>query len=219
MVIYEKYRPKTFDEIIGQEAAVKKARLVCKRGAEHNAFWITGKSGQGKTTLARIIAKEVASDITTHELDADGLTPAGLEKITSCWCYSNLFSAGGGYALIINEAHGLRQDTVRVLLVLLERLARGEIGNGIIIFTTTKAGEKDLFGSNIDANPLISRCIEIHLAQRDLTEAFAKRIHEIACKEGLNGQPISAYLQLARDTRNNFRRMLEIVAGGEMLNN
>ncbi len=195
----------------------KKARMICERGVSHHAVWISGKSGQGKTTLARIIAGYIAGDMTTHEIDADGLTPAGLEKLTSGWCYSSLFSQGGGYALIINEAHGLRADTIRVLLVLLERLGRGEIGNGVIIFTTTKQGEKDLFGSNIDANPLISRCIEISLSQRDLSQVFAERVHEIACLENLNGKPISDYIQLAKTYRNNFRRMLEIVACGEML--
>ena len=54
-----------------------------------------------------------------------------------------------GWALIINEAHGLRKDTIRQLLVTLERIPT----HVCWLFTTTNAGQEALF-DGIDAGPL-----------------------------------------------------------------
>ena len=52
MNLYEKYRPQTFEEVLGQDKAVAKIRRIIDRGWGGQAFWISGASGTGKTTLA-----------------------------------------------------------------------------------------------------------------------------------------------------------------------
>ena len=59
------------------------------------------------------------------------------------------------------------------------------------IFTTTKDGQDRLFDDQIDTHPLLSRCLEFGLAERDLSAAFAARAQQVATAEGLNGQPWS----------------------------
>ena len=60
--LYEQYRPRTFDEVVGQDKAIGKVEALRKRGLAGRAYWISGQSGTGKTTIARLIAAEVASE-------------------------------------------------------------------------------------------------------------------------------------------------------------
>ena len=212
MRLYEKYRPKDWNEVIGQDKIVKRIKTMAGQDRlSGQSFFISGKSGQGKTTIALLLAREVASDSCITELDASELTPARLRDIEQEMAFYGL--GKGGRAFIVNEAHGLRQDTIRQLLVLLERLP----DHVVFVFTTTREGQENLFGETEDAHPLLSRCIELKLNTQGLADKFAGKAREIANKEGLNGQPESAYKRLANNTKSNFRAMLQAIASGEML--
>ena len=176
-----------------------------------DAFFLSGASGTGKTTIALLIAAEVASEWAIEELDASDLTPAKLREVerrTSGRCVD-----GGGHAIVINEVHGLRKDTIRQLLVTLERIPP----HVVWLFTTTSEQADNLFEECLDSNPLLSRCVELPLARRGLADAFAQRAREIAQTEGLDGQPLEKYLRLVKDKRNNLRRVLQDIGSGLML--
>ena len=57
MVIYRKYRPQKFSDVIGQEYVVKTLENEIKQDKIAHAYLLTGPRGLGKTTLARLIAK------------------------------------------------------------------------------------------------------------------------------------------------------------------
>lgn len=56
-VFYQKYRPQTFADVVGQEAIVQTLQNAAESGQLAHAYLFTGSRGVGKTTLARILAK------------------------------------------------------------------------------------------------------------------------------------------------------------------
>ena len=211
MNLYEKYRPTSLADVKGQDKAVKIISRLIQNGAGGRCFWISGASGTGKTTLAKIIASSIADDLYVQEFDcADQLSVSALDKIESDMTYRGF---GSGKAYIINEAHGLRKQSIRRLLGLLERIP----DYCVFIFTTTKAGQEKLFDDQIDANPLLSRCIEIQLTNQGLAKTFAEHCRNIATAENLNGKPIESYVKLAQRCKNNCRQMLQEIEAGCMI--
>lgn len=212
-MLYEKYRPKNFGEVVGQEKAVRTIRRLCDPTAGGRAFWLSGPSGTGKTTLARIIARTVADEVFIREYDsADQLTG---DELSECERTSRLTAWGkGGRAFIVNEAHGLRASAQRRLDGLLEPVP----SRCVWIFTTTWDGEDALF-DGIDARPLLGRCHCVRLTNQGLAESFGRRAMEVARAEGLDGRPESEYVKLMKrpDVRNSMRAALQLIEAGAML--
>lgn len=71
IALYRKYRPENFSEVIGQDHIVKAISGALSSGKVAHAYLLSGPRGTGKTTIARIIARELGtsqSDI--YEMDA-----------------------------------------------------------------------------------------------------------------------------------------------------
>jgi DNA polymerase-3 subunit gamma/tau len=63
LVLYRKYRPKTFSEVIGQEHVVKTLTNGILSGIISHAYLFYGPRGSGKTTIARLLAKALNCEV------------------------------------------------------------------------------------------------------------------------------------------------------------
>lgn len=208
MNLAEQYRPQTWADVIGQDKTIAKLEQLRPRGLSGRAYWIAGKSGTGKTTIARLIAAECAAAHAIIEVDAGEVTAATIRDWQS-WHRGRPIGSPG-WAMIVNEAHGLRRDAIRALLVALEPIPEYVVW----VFTTTSEGQDSLFEDQIDAHPLLSRCTELPLSQRDLARPFADRAMQIAEREGINGHDAEWYYKLAQKRKNNLRAMLQEIEAG-----
>jgi replication-associated recombination protein RarA len=212
--LYERVRPRDFDAVVGQDAIIRRLKSLEQRNAlGGRAYWISGLSGTGKTTLAKIIANKVASDFATTEIPVKQLDAKALddwERSTRMKCID-----GRGHALIVNEAHGLKPNTIYQLLDVLERLR----DYCVVIFTTTNEGQAALFEDCMDTAPLLSRCVNLQLQSSgaDLELAFAIHVRKVAQAENLDGRPIGDYVNLVRRHKHNLRACFQSVDSGELL--
>jgi len=215
MILYEKYRPRTWADLVGQDKAVRQARRIIERpGFDRGAFWIEcageHNSGVGKTSLAWLIARHLADDFFITAWNGAKLDKSAVHKIEQ----DSQFSTWGDKrfrVVIVDEAHAISQGAVDALLPFLEALP----AHFVMIFTTTRAVDRDLFGD--DSGPFASRCFQIRLTNQGLCRPLAERAKWIAEQENLDGKPIESYVKLIRDCGNNMRAALQRIEAGEML--
>lgn len=220
--LYEEHRPKSLDEIVGQAKAVRTIRGLADRapatsyghypGLVGRVFWITGVSGTGKTSLARIIARMVCEQYAIEELDAADL---GIDRIREIESECRIRPIGClARSYIINEAHTLRGAILARLNTTLETPAVSK--NSTWCFTTTLDGEKKLFTDEIETIPFSSRTIQIRLGDPDVIPT-AQHLQRVAQSHNLDGQPLAEYVKLLRSNHGNIRQCLQDIDAGIFL--
>ena len=208
----EEYRPATLADYAGHDKALKRLDAIRARGLTGRAYWIAGPTGTGKTTLARLIAAEMADPFNVEELDA---TTLSLDDVKRLDRMAHLYPMGAkpGRAYIINEAHGLRAPVIRFLLTALEPIP----DRVAWLFTTTSDGQTSLFESKIDASPLVGRCsCQLALSTYGFARPAALRAQAVARAAGLDSRPLADYVKLINTCHGNMRQVLDEIEQGAM---
>jgi DNA polymerase-3 subunit gamma/tau len=141
LVLARKWRPRRFDELVGQEHVVKALTNALESGRVHHAFLFTGTRGVGKTTIARIFAKslncergasaepcgECASclDIDAGRfvdlLEIDAASNTGVDDVRALIENAQYMPARGRTKVyLIDEVHMLSKSAFNALLKTLE---------------------------------------------------------------------------------------------------
>lgn len=102
-----KYRPKTFEEVIGQSITTEILKRTIAAGALKNSILLCGKSGCGKTTIARIIAN-MLNDGVGEPIEIDAASNGGVDNVRSIIESANQRSLTCKYKVfIIDECHAI----------------------------------------------------------------------------------------------------------------
>jgi DNA polymerase III subunit gamma/tau len=121
MSLILKYRPRTFAEIIGQDSVVKSLQQVLKNKTSRGFIFESPTPGVGKTTLARLAAKEVGC-VSRNIVEVDAATTNGIDAmraITGGLIYKAM-GASPSKMVILDEAAQLSKASWTSLLKTLE---------------------------------------------------------------------------------------------------
>jgi len=141
-MLYRKYRPQTFAQVIGQEHVVNTLKGGLTSGRVGHAYLFTGPRGTGKTTLARLLAKALncekrsrdgspdnscSSCLAVNEnrsldlIEIDAASNRGIDEIRNLRESARVAAPGGGKKVfVIDEVHALTKDAFNALLKILE---------------------------------------------------------------------------------------------------
>ncbi len=143
-MLYRKYRPQYFEQVVGQEHVVKTLQGALETGRVGQAYLFAGPRGTGKTTLARILAKAVncaqygtknaslpcnkcAQCVAVNAgtsldlIEIDAASNRGIDEIRNLKESAVVSAASGGHKVfLIDEVHMLTKDAFNALLKILE---------------------------------------------------------------------------------------------------
>ncbi len=202
-VLALKYRPQTFDDLIGQEVVAETIKNSIKADKVPNAYLFTGIRGIGKTTIARIVAKSlnclngieklckeslcenceaISSSRHIDVLEMDAASKTGVDDVRDLIEFSRYGPTSSKYKIfIIDEVHMLSKQAFNALLKTLEEPPEYLK----FIFATTEIKKIPI--------TVVSRCQRFDLSRIKSTELlnFIKKI-----KDKENGKVTNEALKL-----------------------
>lgn len=180
-VLYRKYRPKSFKDVVGQDHIVKVLEAEVESGEISHAYLFSGTRGTGKTSVARIFAESIGtSKNDIYEIDAASNTSVDDIRNLNESVYTLPFESK--YKVyILDEVHMLSKSASNALLKTLE-----EPPEHVVFILATTETHKIL-------ETILSRC-ETFSFKKPNIETLKKVVLNIAKKEGFTISDSSAEL-------------------------
>ena len=181
LALYRKYRPQNFKEVIGQDHIVDVLESSIENGKVSHAYLFVGSRGTGKTSVARIFAKEIGVSVNDlYEIDA--ASNRGIEDIRELRDGVRVLPFDSKYKVyIIDEVHMLSKDAWGALLKTLEEPPK----HVIFILATTEIHKIP--------ETIISRC-QIFIFRKPSNAIAKNMVINVAQREGFELEPSGAEL-------------------------
>jgi DNA polymerase III subunit gamma/tau len=210
--LYRKYRPQSFEEVVGQEAVVRTLKNAISSEQVRQAYLFAGPRGTGKTSMARILAKSlncvkgptvepdgtchacrtIASGTALDVIEMDAASQRGIDDVREIRDRAILQPVEGRYKVyILDEAHQLTDAAWQALLKLIEEPPP----HLVFVFCTTDLSK---------VLPTVrSRC-QTFVFQRPRLQDLVTVLTRVAEGEGIDAPPQALSL-IARAARGSFR--------------
>ena len=218
LALYRKFRPRTFNEVVGQDHIVKALRNQIKTNRIGHAYLFCGTRGTGKTTLARIFAKaincenpndgnpclecsqckDIESSRALNVIEIDAASNNGVDNIRQLREEVEFPPADGKYKVyIIDEVHMLSQSAFNALLKTIEEPPE----YAIFILATTESYKLPV--------TIISRCQRYDFRRISL-ESIKNQVMDLCTMENIQITPDAA-LFIAKCADGSMRDALSIL--------
>ena len=222
-VLARKYRPQTFDALIGQDAMVQTLGNAIKRDRLAHAFLMTGVRGVGKTSTARLIAKAlncigpdgtggptidpcglcepcraIAEGRHIDVIEMDAASHTGVDDVREIIEASRYAAVSARFKIyIVDEVHMLSKNAFNALLKTLEEPP----AHVKFLFATTEVNKVPI--------TVLSRCQRFDL-RRITADKLAAHFADICVKEGVTAED-EALMLVARAAEGSARDGLSIL--------
>ena len=216
-VLARKWRPKSFDQLVGQEHVVKALSNALAQGRLHHAYLFTGTRGVGKTTLARILAKclncdsgvsptpcgtcpacqQIESGRFVDLIEIDAASYTGVDNMREVLENAQYAPTSARYKVyIIDEVHMLSKSAFNAMLKTLEEPP----AHVVFILATTDPQKVPV--------TVLSRCLQFNLKQMP-PGRIAEHLGRVLESEQIPCEPAALTL-LARAAAGSMRDALSL---------
>lgn len=227
MSLDTKYRPVTYNDVLGQKTSIKTLRGLVTNGAGwRQSYLFAGPFGSGKTTLGRILARALLCESpvegnpcdqcasclsminggSTNFVEVDAATNSGkgdIKKILEELDYSSF--SGNKRLYLFDEAHQLSEKALDALLKPMEENSKGTMDKRLVVIFATTEPEKM-------RQTVLSRCAPAFIIHHVKSQTIADRLAIVCDKEEFTYDK-EALLLIADVCEGHIRDALKAIEG------